>query len=192
MADINTLFGAATAPTQEVATNKMETAQAVSGAQDIFSVEAMSKVFDEGNSFNELGDGEYTVKVDKALIKLSKSGNPMLAVTYKVIDGEATNRLVFSNTSFVANGELSARGLAEFGEFIKVLSGATIESAKENALAAIRKFIEGGKTELPLTPFKDKQGKLIIKSYEYNKKDASGNPTDVVVSGTNKTLKALA
>lgn len=47
--------------------------------------------------FEKVPHGEYEVKIDKMEIKESKKGDPMLAVWFKVLNGEYEGNLIFLN-----------------------------------------------------------------------------------------------
>lgn len=50
-----------------------------------------------GGNFKEVPNGDYEVKVEKIELKKSKAGNPMVTFSFKVLDGEYKNSMVFYN-----------------------------------------------------------------------------------------------
>lgn len=51
----------------------------------------------ENSEFKEVPLGDYEVKVDNMELKISKNGNPMLSIWFKIVAGEFKNNLVFLN-----------------------------------------------------------------------------------------------
>jgi len=49
------------------------------------------------NDFKEVPHGTYEVAITKLELKESKKGDPMVAVWFKILDGEFKNRLIFMN-----------------------------------------------------------------------------------------------
>lgn len=75
----------------------------------------------ENTEFVEVPHGDYEVKISNMELKLSKNGNPMLTIWFKIVSGDYKNNLVFMNqvlnTPFqisIANKML--RSLAPFKE----------------------------------------------------------------------------
>lgn len=51
----------------------------------------------ENSEFVEVPHGDYEVKIQQMELKLSKAGNPMLSIWFKVVSGEYSNNLIFMN-----------------------------------------------------------------------------------------------
>ena len=51
----------------------------------------------ENSEYVEVPLGDYEVKVDNMELKISKSGNPMVSIWFKIIAGEFKNNLLFMN-----------------------------------------------------------------------------------------------
>ncbi len=51
----------------------------------------------ENSEFKEVPLGDYEVKVDNMELKISKSGNPMVSIWFKIVAGEFKNNLLFMN-----------------------------------------------------------------------------------------------
>lgn len=51
----------------------------------------------ENQEFIEVPHGEYEVKVQQMELKISKSGNPMLSIWFKIVAGDYNNNLIFMN-----------------------------------------------------------------------------------------------
>lgn len=51
----------------------------------------------ENFEFKEIPFGDYEVKVDNMELKISKSGNPMVSIWFKIVAGEFKNNLLFMN-----------------------------------------------------------------------------------------------
>lgn len=51
----------------------------------------------ENSEFAEAPLGDYEVKVDNMELKISKSGNPMVSIWFKIVAGEFKNNLLFMN-----------------------------------------------------------------------------------------------
>lgn len=76
-----------------------------------------------GSGYREVPDGEYEVKVNKIEMKISKAGNPMVTTSFKIVNGEYKNSLVFYNQVFTAGYQTHL-----LNEFLRSLdSGVTID-----------------------------------------------------------------
>lgn len=53
-----------------------------------------------GGDYKEVPVGTYEVKVDKMEAKMSKGGNPMISIWFKVLTGDFKNSLIFYNGVF--------------------------------------------------------------------------------------------
>lgn len=51
----------------------------------------------ENSEFKEVPLGDYEVKVDNMELKISKSGNPMVSIWFRIIAGDYNNNLLFMN-----------------------------------------------------------------------------------------------
>lgn len=51
----------------------------------------------ENSEFKEVPLGDYEVKVDNMELKISKNGNPMLSIWFKIVAGDFKNNLLFMN-----------------------------------------------------------------------------------------------
>lgn len=51
----------------------------------------------ENSEYVEVPLGDYEVKVDNMELKISKSGNPMVSIWFKIIAGDYNNNLLFMN-----------------------------------------------------------------------------------------------
>lgn len=51
----------------------------------------------ESANFKDVPHGQYEVKITKLELKESKKGNPMLAIWFKVLEGEYKGGLIFMN-----------------------------------------------------------------------------------------------
>lgn len=51
----------------------------------------------ENSEFAEVPLGDYEVKVDNMELKISKSGNPMVSIWFRIVAGEFNNNLLFMN-----------------------------------------------------------------------------------------------
>ena len=51
----------------------------------------------ENSEYAEVPLGDYEVKVDNMELKISKSGNPMVSIWFKIVAGEFKNNLLFMN-----------------------------------------------------------------------------------------------
>lgn len=51
----------------------------------------------ENSEFKEVPLGDYEVKVDNMELKISKSGNPMVSIWFRIVAGEFKNNLLFMN-----------------------------------------------------------------------------------------------
>lgn len=51
----------------------------------------------ENSEYAEVPLGDYEVKVDNMELKISKSGNPMVSIWFRIIAGEFNNNLLFMN-----------------------------------------------------------------------------------------------
>lgn len=47
--------------------------------------------------YREVPEGEYTVKVDKMMVKSTKDGRPMLSAQFRIMEGDFENSCVFYN-----------------------------------------------------------------------------------------------
>lgn len=51
----------------------------------------------ENSEYVEVPLGDYEVKVDNMELKISKNGNPMVSIWFKIVAGEFKNNLLFMN-----------------------------------------------------------------------------------------------
>lgn len=51
----------------------------------------------ENSEYAEVPYGDYEVKVDNMELKISKNGNPMVSIWFKIVAGEFNNNLLFMN-----------------------------------------------------------------------------------------------
>lgn len=51
----------------------------------------------ENSEFKEVPLGDYEVKVDNMELIISKSGNPMVSIWFRIVAGEFNNNLLFMN-----------------------------------------------------------------------------------------------
>lgn len=51
----------------------------------------------ENSEYVEVPLGDYEVKVDNMELKISKSGNPMVSIWFRIIAGDYNNNLLFMN-----------------------------------------------------------------------------------------------
>lgn len=51
----------------------------------------------ENSEYVEVPLGDYEVKVDNMELKISKSGNPMVSIWFRIIAGDYNNNLIFMN-----------------------------------------------------------------------------------------------
>lgn len=51
----------------------------------------------ENSEYAEVPHGDYEVKVDNMELKISKSGNPMVSIWFRIIAGDYNNNLLFMN-----------------------------------------------------------------------------------------------
>lgn len=67
-----------------------------------FSFSMESEAFDKSGTFEALPEGNYDLEVVEAEVKTASTGTDMLAVQFKVLDGEYANRRVFRNYPITA------------------------------------------------------------------------------------------
>lgn len=51
----------------------------------------------ESSEYAEVPLGDYEVKVDNMELKISKNGNPMLSIWFRIVAGDYNNNLLFMN-----------------------------------------------------------------------------------------------
>lgn len=51
----------------------------------------------ENSEYAEVPHGDYEVKVDNMELKISKSGNPMVSIWFRIVAGDYNNNLLFMN-----------------------------------------------------------------------------------------------
>lgn len=51
----------------------------------------------ENSEYAEVPLGDYEVKVDNMELKISKSGNPMVSIWFRIVAGDFNNNLLFMN-----------------------------------------------------------------------------------------------
>lgn len=51
----------------------------------------------ENSEYKEVPLGDYEVKVDNMELKISKNGNPMVSIWFRIVAGEFKNNLLFMN-----------------------------------------------------------------------------------------------
>lgn len=111
---------------------------------DVKGLKADMQAAAEGNQdFKEVPHGDYEVKVDKMEPKVSKKGDPMLSIWFKIISGEYENNLIFYNQ--VIN---TGFGLHKANEMLRSLdSGIDVEfksmSQYEDLIMDIAEAIDG-------------------------------------------------
>lgn len=57
----------------------------------------VKEVAENGGDYKEVPHGEYEVKVEKMELKESKSGAPMVAIQFRILEGEFKNSCLFMN-----------------------------------------------------------------------------------------------
>lgn len=65
-----------------------------------FNHESLKKEYDEakkGGDYPEIPVGKYEVSVRSMELKLSKKGDPMLAVSFRILEGKYKKQLIFHN-----------------------------------------------------------------------------------------------
>ena len=84
-----------------------------------------AKTAAEGSGeFKEVPHGKYEVKVDKMETKLSKKGSPMLAIRFKILEGEYKGSLIFYNQVLT-----TGYGFHQANEFLRSMeTGVNIEA----------------------------------------------------------------
>ena len=68
----------------------------------------------ENQEFVEVPHGEYEVKVQQMELKISKSGNPMLSIWFKIVAGDYNNNLIFLNQVLNIPFQISISGKRNF------------------------------------------------------------------------------
>ncbi|GAA0122225.1 DUF669 domain-containing protein [uncultured Clostridium sp.] len=119
-----------------------------------------------GGNFKEVPHGYYEVKVEKMEPKVSKKGDPMLSIWFKVIEGEFKDGLIFYNQVLT-----TGFGIHNACEMLRSLdSGIEINfngmSSFENLILDVHEAIDG-KLEYQL-------------SYTANKKNSNFSEYEVV------------
>jgi hypothetical protein len=67
-----------------------------------------------GSTFDPIPEGRYTVVIDKADLTTTKeSGNPMIKMTLKLIDGDHRNRYVWDNLVLTKSSLWKVKGVLE-------------------------------------------------------------------------------
>lgn len=64
---------------------------------------AISLDFSSVKGFDPVPEGTYVARIEKAEEKTSKAGNPMIQVTYEIIDGDQSGRKVFESYPLMEN-----------------------------------------------------------------------------------------
>jgi hypothetical protein len=84
--------------------------------------------------FKPLPDGEYTVSVEKAVLKETKNGKPMVAFQFNIEEGEYSGRKIFKNA--VISSGVGVRILKQdlYNMGIELESLKDLEGALEGAL----------------------------------------------------------
>ena len=68
----------------------------------------------KGSTFDPIPEGRYTVTVDKAELTTTKdSGNPMIKVTLKIVEGDNKGRLAWDNFVLVEKSLWKLKGFLE-------------------------------------------------------------------------------
>lgn len=86
---------------------------------DLYDTPEFKKELKEAkeNKFEEIPEGEYTVKLVKLEIGVSKNKKPNVKGQFKIVEGEFKNKLVFYNQSIS-----SGMGVHMCNEFLKSLN----------------------------------------------------------------------
>jgi hypothetical protein len=68
----------------------------------------------KGSSFDPIPEGRYNVVVEKAELTAAKdSGNPMIKVTLKILDGDSKGRLAWDNFVLIEKSLWKLKGFLE-------------------------------------------------------------------------------
>jgi hypothetical protein len=72
------------------------------------------------NSFEPLPAGSYNIISDDVQLKQTKSGGEMLAIKFRVLDGEQKGRFIFENYNIKNSNEKAVQiGLSQLKSFIQ-------------------------------------------------------------------------
>lgn len=71
---------------------------ALNEATDMAGLMADLKKADSGESnYREVPNGNYEVKIEKCRLKMSKTGNPMVSIQFRILSGEYQKQCIFYN-----------------------------------------------------------------------------------------------
>ena len=71
---------------------------AFNSATDMAGLMEDLKKADNGESnYREVPDGNYEVKIEKCRLKMSKAGNPMVSIQFRILSGEYQRQCIFYN-----------------------------------------------------------------------------------------------
>lgn len=71
---------------------------AFNAATDMAGLMEDLKKADSGeSSYREVPDGNYEVRIEKCRLKMSKAGNPMVSIQFRILSGEYQKQCIFYN-----------------------------------------------------------------------------------------------
>lgn len=104
----------------------------------------------EGGNYKEVPHGEYEVKIEKLELVLSKKGDPMVSIWYKILEGEYKDSLIFQNQVITQGFQIHI--MNEFLRTLEVIDDVEFEDYEQynDLLLDISEKIEEEKLEFAL------------------------------------------
>jgi len=90
-----------------------------------FDIDVESMEIEE-RSYGVIPAGEYLMQLDKSEMKNTKAGGLMLAATFRIIDGDYENRLIFENFNLKGSEQAVKIGTENLGRLCKAVGAPTI------------------------------------------------------------------
>lgn len=75
----------------------------------------------KGGDYPEIPSGDYEVSVEKAELKATAKGNPMVSIWFKILNGEYKNQKLFYNQVISADPNKAYYGIHSACEFMRSL-----------------------------------------------------------------------
>lgn len=124
-----------------------------------------------GGNYKEVPYGEYEVKIEKLELVLSKKGDPMVSIWYKILEGEFKNSLIFQNQ--VINEGFQIHVVNELLRSLEIMDDIEFEdySQYNDLLLDISEKLEEDKVEFALEYSTNKKGFNTFKVLEVFESD---------------------
>lgn len=101
---------------------------------DAQALQAQANNLGKSDDFPEVPNGKYEVSLDNLELKRSKSGNPMVAARFTILDGEFKNFKLFYNQVLILGNDSDAFRVHTCNTFLRSLESTLTEQVRFDGL----------------------------------------------------------